>query len=178
MLQQISKLTLLTLLLSWFAIGTAKASPIDIPDFEARVIADEAKVRLGPSQNFPVLTKLKRNKRVTVTRQEGSWYLINYNVDKQGYIHLSKIKKVNEPNIDEQKVIPYAAYVNQFSLNVHRGPGTQYKIIDKLFFYQKVYVTHHVGNWRRIQRSDRKKAYVHESGIQKIVRPGGPWLEG
>jgi len=78
---------------------------------------------------------------------------------------------VNTAQAVLSNVTDYNAQVTASSLNVRSGPGTGYRIIGSVRNNDTVRVTHHDGNWRKINWQNGANAYVHGSYVKKLDTP-------
>ena len=168
-------LMLLLLLCSIAAYKTAQAE-IDVPNYKAYVTATALNVRTGPGSSYRIIESIGHGKSVFVTHHEGSWRRISWVYDgiydNHAYVHGDYLSTSNsaspKPFTDNDVNIPnYYATVTASALNVRYGPGTTYRIIDKLYQGNRVYVTHHNGVWRRLSLPGGVNAYVHGSYLRR-----------
>ena len=98
--------------------------------------ADYVNVRTGASTSTPVYTILAKNTEVKVVeKRKDGWYKIIIG-NKNYYIlstYLTKTKPVSQGNTLTNQTTSNKYYVDTYSLNVRKGAGTSYPIIQKVY---------------------------------------------
>lgn len=106
-------------------------------------------VRKGPGTNYSIISFLKKNSKIDISENSGTWGRIS---NTSNWINLKYCKKCNVVTSNLKKSKLY--YINTDYLNVRNGPGVNYKIVNVLARNQKVYIKSNKGNWGNITNSN------------------------
>ncbi len=131
-------------------------------------VSGSLNVRKGPGTSYASIGKLYNGDKVTVTGSSGSWYVISFN-GGTGYVSSAYITKggTQETATPTAKPESFTGTVKvSGSLNVRKGPGTNYTAIGKLYNGDKVTVTGSSGSWYAISFSG-STGYVSSAYIVK-----------
>jgi len=153
------------------------------------VTADVLNVRKGPSAKYAVVGSLKKGNKVTVSKVTNGWAYITYGKTK-GYVSISYLKAIQSSspttkpsNVSKTPSKPSTTTTNKVdqrvvtvdTLNVRKGPGTNYSVIGKLKRNNKVTVTKVSNGWAYIAYGNLKgyvsSAFllVHKTSSQKVI---------
>ncbi len=153
------------------------------------VTADVLNVRKGPSANYAVVGSLKKGNKVTVSKVTNGWAYITYGKTK-GYVSISYLKAIQSTspttkpsNVSKTPSKPSTTTTNKVdqrvvtvdTLNVRKGPGTNYSVIGKLKRNNKVTVTKVSNGWAYIAYGNLKgyvsSAFllVPKTSSQKVI---------
>ena len=97
-------------------------------------------VRSGPSTSYRVVSRLKNKTAVEVTKQSGSWYQIEYQSGKYGYVSKHYLKV---PGSSDHSSYPVTANVSQGTvpLKIRKSPSTASMILGRIPRGSKITVT-------------------------------------
>ncbi len=123
-------------------------------------------VRKSPSSSSAVITSLKKSSWVTLTKQSGSWWYVEYGDGKFGWCHGDYIKKYS-------KSYPVTVNTKTDTLNVRSGAGTSYSVKDRLSKGEDAVVISVSGDWARILYRGNKTGYSHKSYLKKATASSG-----
>jgi uncharacterized protein YgiM (DUF1202 family) len=101
------------------------------------VLVDGLNVRSGNSVRFPVVKQVNKGDEVEIFDKVGSWFRIGDNV----WAHSNFVKIVKKNRLGE---------VEAKRLNVRKGPGSEYDVVDVLNKGDDVTVYEEEGKWIRI----------------------------
>lgn len=119
---------------------TPDPTPTPAPSNSYRVNVNTVlNVRSGPGTNYPVVGQLSNGTIVTVYEQQNGW----------GRIGDSRWVSMNYLSAVSNSGTPYTVSVNSV-LNVRKGPGTSYPVVDQLKNGTKVYVSETSNSWGKI----------------------------
>lgn len=108
-------------------------------------------LRSGPGTNFQIITRLYGGTEVDAIGQSGSWRRVVLPDGTTGWASGNFMSR----RYRQQR--PYDAIVARTSdgfLNLRTGPGTNYRIVQRLYAGQGVYVVASQGNWLRVRLAD------------------------
>ena len=91
------------------------ADPTPVPVKTMYVTGDGVNVRKGPSTDFVVVTKLKRNTKVNAQQDENGWYRVEYATGKIGYMssqYLSEEKYIATKEEQLKMIAEFDIYGN------------------------------------------------------------------
>ena len=117
----------------------------------------DVEVNLRAEPEGEVLRVLKRGTEVTVVGQNGSWYQVKYS-STTGYVASAYVsKKTNtdssaEPDNSSDVTVGTTAYVTGGSVNVRKGAGTNYGIVDTLRTGTEITVYEQTNGWYRMTK--------------------------
>lgn len=101
------------------------------------VLVDGLNVRSGNSVRFPVVKQVNKGDEVTIYDEVGSWFRIGDNVwAHSNFVKISKKNRLGE--------------VEAKRLNVRKGPGSEYDVVEVLNRGDDVTVYEEEGKWIRI----------------------------
>lgn len=115
----------------------------------------DVEVNLRAAPEGEVLRVLKSGTVLTVTGQTGSWYQVKYS-NTTGYVASAYVSKnVNnggsaKPGESGSVTVGTTAYVTGGSVNVRKGAGTNYGIVDTLRTGTKITVYEQTDGWYRM----------------------------
>lgn len=120
---------------------TPEPTPTPAPSDTYRVCVNTSlNVRLGPGTSYPVVGALSNGTIVTVYETSNGWGRIS--TDSR-WVSMNYLTAVSNSGT------PYTVSVNSV-LNVRKGPGTNYPIVDQLKNDTKVYVSETSNGWGKI----------------------------
>ena len=150
--------------------------PEVIKEFEVKeaTLIKDTKGYILPLLNSNVLKELKVGAKVTIFDEVNGWYYIaddeinawvlksaiENNIsdytEKEEKKADDKTETEKENENDNEKVIEKKTmYVNTTSINVRKGPGTNYEVVDALVLNNKVNVVAEVDDWYKVEYSDK-----------------------
>lgn len=117
-------------------------------------------VREKPFTNARIRSLLAKGSYVTLIRQEGDWWYVEYDKDRYGYCHGDYIQILPES---------YSASVQTAysPLNVRAGAGMAYEIEETVAKGSTIVVLSQVGNWSYVLYHGTELGYVSTRFIQK-----------
>lgn len=131
-------------------------SEISVTDYAAvgKVVnTSSLNVRSGASADHALVGTLKGGAEVTITGKAATgWYRINFN-GKAAYVSNSYIE------LQKKTAVNRDGTVNASQLNVRKGAGNSYAIVDTLSIGKIVKVLSQIGDWYQISY-DGKAGYV------------------
>ncbi len=157
----ISRILCVSLLLTLFFCCPQPVSAAD-QGARAGLVATQStalNVRSKASSSSAVVSSLAKGSYVTLVRESGSWWYVEYDHGKYGYCHGDYIQVVSNS---------YAAFVNtaSSSLNVRAGAGTSYEIQERLPKGTGVVVMSQAGDWFYILYHGTELGYVSASYLK------------
>ena len=117
----------------------------------------DVEVNLRAEPEGEVLRVLKSGTELTVTGQNGSWYQVKYS-NTAGYVASAYVsKKTNNggsarPDDSGTVAVGTTAYVTGGSVNVRKGAGTNYGIVDTLRTGTQITVYEQTNGWYRMTK--------------------------
>ena len=127
-------------------------------------------VRSSPSASGTVVTSLKNSSWLTVKRESGGWYRVEYADGKYGWCSADYIRRYDS-------TYEMTVAVSAGRLNVRSGAGTSYGIIDRIEKGDSVVILYGNDRWSRILYSGNKIGYASsvclkkpESGAYKEIK--------
>lgn len=108
-------------------------------------------LRSGPGTNYQIVTRIYGGMNVDGVGQSGSWRRVVLPDGTTGWAsgNFMSPRYVQQRHYDA-KVAP----TSDGFLNLRAGPGTNYRIIQRLYAGQGVNDTGSQGNWLRVQLAD------------------------
>jgi len=122
-----------------------------------------ANIRSGPSTSYRVIASLSSGDRVQVLEKNGNWFYIRMENDKNGYIYHTLLEVQDEVIVPDYQELDLDATVSGSYVNLRRGPGTNYEVIDTLRRGDQVRLIGQTGNWYFIQYNGNKNAFIHSN---------------
>ena len=98
-------------------------------------------VRKGPGSSFPVVGTRPNGALVRLISREGTWW----EIEPDQWMHQSVVEPV---------VWRRGTVVGTATLNVRVGPGTQHRIVRRLYRGDPVWVRETQGLWHRVANSE------------------------
>lgn len=142
---------------AYLPIQTAQAATAS----QVAVTASVLNVRAGPGTHYAIITKVLRNTRLSVQKQQGSWLQVRLPNGRSGWVSGQYVRPVHptapsqgkalQPPAGGTSVTAKTATVTASRLNVRRGPGTQHPVIGSLPQGTRVAVQEQRGEWWRVQ---------------------------
>lgn len=114
-------------------------------------------LRIGPSTNDRIITRIYGGTQVDGVGQSGSWRRIVLPDGTSGWASGNYLTR----NYTRQR--PYDSIVgptNDGYLNLRTGPGTNYKIIQRLYYGQGLFETGYNGTWAQVTLADGTRGWV------------------
>lgn len=118
-------------------------------------------IRSNPSIDSNIIGILSNGANIEILRETNGWYKINHD-GKYGYVSNKYIRLQNNDEIKYKGKVQVSS-----ALNVRKGPGTSYSIIESLLNNQTVKIIDDVGEWYKIDVNG-KEGYVSKQYIKKI----------
>jgi Membrane proteins related to metalloendopeptidases len=142
---------------------------------QVTVTASVLNVRAGPGTHYAIITKVPRNTRLTVQKQQGSWLAVRLPNGLTGWVSNQYVQPVDTPAPSQANAghpptggttpTTKIATVTASRLNVRSGPGTQYTVIHSLPNGTQVAVLEERGSWWLVQTGSLKgwvaSQYLH-----------------
>jgi cell wall-associated NlpC family hydrolase len=122
MKRTITRLVALVMIISMLAGFSLPARATELKTGIGVVTASSLRLRAAASTDSEILATAKRGDCVVIIREEGDWYLVNFNL-KQGYMHKDYLEFNDKKNVK----IGYAMF--DTVSNVRKGPGTDTAIV-------------------------------------------------
>lgn len=150
------------------------------------VTASTLNVRSGPSTKDKIITSVKKNQAVPVTKTSGTWSQVNVS-GKTGWVsskYLTTKKPATKSSVKKATVLKTVTkYVTASTLNVRNGPSTKHKIITSVKKSQAVSVTKSSGMWSQVKVSGKtgwvsskyltnKKPTTNKTPVKKNLAAG------
>lgn len=114
-------------------------------------------LRTGPSTNDAISMRLYGGTEVDAVGQSGSWRRI---VLPDGTTGWASGNFMSNRYRQERPYDAIVARTNDGYLNMRSGPGTDFRIIRRLYAGQGVYDTGADGNWLRVRLADGSTGWV------------------
>ena len=117
----------------------------------------DVEVNLRAEPEGEVLRVLKSGTELTVVGQNGSWYQVKY-LSTTGYVASAYVsKKTNDggnakPDDSGTVTVGTTAYVTGGSVNVRKGAGTNYGIVDTLRTGTQITIYEQTNGWYRMAK--------------------------
>ncbi len=109
-------------------------------------------IRKSASKNSAVLSSLKNGAYITLISKSGNWWKVEYKNSAYGYCHGDYIKTVSGT--------PKKVKLTSGTLNVRKGAGTSYSVVDSLANGKTVIQLSSSNGWSRILYNGTKLGYV------------------
>ncbi len=145
----------------------------------------ELNVRTGPGTKYPVIGELAKNQQVTRVGKSGNWYKLLTTDGSDAYASASYLKLFKTGSACyEETVVEEASgyYYATTGLNVRKGPGTEYRIVDELERGERVAYLGKSGNWYKVRTGRGIEGYCYKSYLTasavKPVKPVKPGYVG
>lgn len=152
-----------------FMIGfSALASVTSVPAQAATLSSQAGKVvtasgrlnvRSGESTASSVIASLSKGSHVTLISKSGSWWRVEYDKGKYGYVHADYIAVVSSE--------PATVKLSSGYLNVRSGASASNTAIGRLSSGDVVLVLSTSGNWSRVLWHGVKTGYVSNTYLSK-----------
>ena len=138
----------------------------------------ELNVRTGPSTKYPIIGELAKNQQVTRVGKSGNWYKLLTTDGSDAYASASYLKLYKTGAAapeKEEETTSCAYYYATTGLNVRKGPGTSYKIVDGLEKGERVAYLDKSGNWYKVRTARGVVGYCYKSYLSAAaVKPSKP----
>lgn len=144
----------------------------------------DVEVNLRAEPEGSVLRVLKSGTQVTVIGESGGWYQVNYS-NTTGYVASAYVSKKSDtgaakPDDSGSVTVGTTAYVIGGTVNVRKGAGMSYAILDTLRTGTKITVYEQTDGWYRMTKDSLSgyisAKYVSTEGAD--VAPENPSDEG
>ena len=126
-----------------------------------KVTASALNVRKGPGTGYGIWGTLSKGKQVSFSEEKNGWLKISYN-GKEGWISKQYTSKVTDSTPkpetkpetttkpETEATSTKTMYVTANSLNVRKGPGTNYSVVGSLKSGKEVAVISTSNGWAKI----------------------------
>ncbi|MGM9970557.1 MAG: SH3 domain-containing protein [Anaeroplasma sp.] len=154
------KIIIVLLIITCFFITSSKASASSY-NIKAGIVTTSGgnlNVRSNPSTSASIIGKIKNSNYLTIIRQEGSWYYVEYLENNFGYVHKDYIN-VTSSNAMQVKT-------QGGNLNVRSGPSTSYSIIESISNNDYVIVLQNSSGWAKVLFEGNKTGYVSNTYLK------------
>lgn len=139
------------------------------------VNADSLNLRNEPSTNAKVITSFAKGKKVYASKTHGKWLFVT-DGHNEGWVNGGYAKKATTENnttaqkpsatITEEKVnMRELKVINTDSLNIRKGPGTEYEIVGTLKKGQTAMSDVKSGNWYKIDEGQ----WIHQNYVSVTI---------
>ncbi len=134
-------------------------------------------VRSGPGTKYSIVGAIAKNQQVTRIGKSGNWYKLLTTDGSVAYASASYLKLYKEStadNTDKTETVSGYYYATT-GLNVRKGPGTNYKIVDELEKGERVTYLDKSGNWYKVRTARGVVGYCYKSYLSAAaVKPAKP----
>lgn len=135
------------------ALPIRAESAVDDPKAAiVRTSGSRLNVRSSPSTASASIAQLSNGSLITLISKSGSWWKVEYAIDRFGYCHADYLSTVSASVA--------SVVTNSGTLNVRSGAGTSYSRKDSLSKGQTVLVLSTANGWSRILYHGTKTGYV------------------
>ena len=153
MKKTISYFLTFVLLISVLFNNTAKADTVETKRAgKITVSFGSLNIRKEPNTNSDILYSIPKDKNITLISLEDDWWKVEYSKDKFGYSHKDYITVINSVS----KIVN----TKNGALNVRKGRGTDYEILNSLKKGHPVLVLSTKDGWSRILYNGKRTGYV------------------
>lgn len=135
-------------------------------------------VRSGPSTRYSKVGELEKGQQVTRIGQSGNWYKLlttdgSTAYASASYLKLYKASSSSATTEDSSAACGY--YYATTGLNVRKGPGTGYRVVDELNKGDRVAYLDKSGNWYKVRTARGIVGYCYKSYLSaSSVKPSKP----
>lgn len=136
---------------TYAAVTPTKAGTVNIS-------SGSLNVRRSASSSSAVISSLKKHTFVALVSKSGSWWHVEYEKGKFGYVHGDYITTMSGKAM--------TVGISSGSLNVRSGPSTAYAKTGSLTRGETVIVLSSSGEWQRILYHGTKTGYVSRSYLK------------
>ena len=135
-------------------------------------------VRSGPGTKYSIVGALAKNQQVTRVGKSGNWYKLLTTDGSTAYASASYLKLYktgSAPAEKEETTQACGYYYATTGLNVRKGPGTSYKVVDELNKGDRVAYLGKSGNWYKVRTARGIVGYCYKSYMSAAaVKPAKP----
>ena len=117
-------------------------------------------VRSMPSASGAVVTSLENSSWLTIDKESGGWYRVEYANGKYGWCSADYIRRYDS-------TYEMTVAVSSGHLNVRSGAGTSYSVIDRLEKGDSAVILYGNDRWSRILYSGNKIGYASTAYLKK-----------
>ncbi len=134
-------------------------------------------VRSGPGTKYSIVGSLNKNQQVTRIGKSGNWYKLlttdgSTAYASASYLKLYKYATNGKDQCEDTTVSTSGYYYATTGLNVRKGPGTGYKIVDGLNKGDRVVCLGKSGNWYKVRTARGIEGYCYKSYLSATaVKP-------
>lgn len=132
-------------------------------------------VRSGPGTKYSKVGELEKGQQVTCTGKSGNWYKLLTTDGSAAYAsasYLKLYKTSSSTSVKEDTTAACSYYYATTGLNVRKGPGTSYRVIDELNKGDRVTYLGQSGNWYKVRTSRGIVGYCYKSYMSaSTVKP-------
>lgn len=114
-------------------------------------------LRSGPGTDFPILMRIYGGTEVDGVGQSGSWRRVVLPDGQTGWASGNFMSQRYRQMLSYDAIVPRTS---DGFLNLRSGPGTNYRIIRRLYAGQGVFDTGSQGNWLRARLADNTIGWV------------------
>lgn len=136
---------------TYAAVTPTKAGTVNIS-------SGSLNVRRSASSSSAVISSLKKHTFVALVSKSGSWWHVEYEKGKFGYVHSDYITTMSGKAM--------TVSISSGSLNVRSGPSTAYAKTGSLTRGETVIVLSSSGEWQRVLYHGTKTGYVSRSYLK------------
>lgn len=114
-------------------------------------VSTSLNVRKGPGTSYSIIDKLYNGKQVSIVGEENGFYKVKYD-GKEGYVSKNYITVLSSSSNGNSQVTYKTGVTTNTSasLNVRKGPGTNYSIIGALKPKSQVIIIDKGSTWTKI----------------------------
>jgi uncharacterized protein YgiM (DUF1202 family) len=128
---------------------------------DKKVVIDSptAQIHSGPDPDYPVVRAASKGEKFKASGKSGDWYQVELSEGERGWVserdaHSDQIKE---------------AYA-EVGVNLRKGPGLNYEVIEPLKAGESVRVAGKAGAWYRITESDGGEGWVWSGAFSESER--------
>lgn len=118
-------------------------------------VSSSLNMRSGPGSSYSIIGVLRNNDSVEIIDEFNGWYEVIFN-GKKGYAskqYISIVGNDNNSGNDNEDKIGTVVGIST-SLNVRKGPGSNYQVIGNLLLGNKVSIISEENGWYKIKLSN------------------------
>ncbi|HEY8343116.1 MAG TPA: SH3 domain-containing protein, partial [Calditerricola sp.] len=145
------------------------------------VTASVLNVRSGPGTTYAIVTKVKRDTRLTVQKQQAGWLQVRLPNGRTGWVSGQYVRPVSatpapSSGSSGQQAAPSSQTVEVTAsvLNVRAGPGTNYAIISQVKRGTRLTVLKQQGGWLQIRLSNGRTGWVSGQYVRPVSATPAP----
>jgi len=135
----------------YYTTGSSPETKLSLQGIaKVEITASSLNIRMGPGQEYTAFDQLQGGTEATILAEENGWLLVKTRYGSTGWVYSEYTRTLSQE-----------VTVTASTLNVRRGPGTSYEVVEQFEQGTAVKVLQESNDWMRLFLDDGSTAWIY-----------------